>query len=141
MEQRRPAVGLGRRAEGVDLGGRRVATERRAAGQHLAGDLGVALEPAELADRRAVPVEPEPAQAGVDRLGRLGGRAGAVGVLDPQQELAAGVPGVEPVEQRGAGAADMEIAGRRGREARDDGRVGGHAINLLETTVSLRLWS
>jgi hypothetical protein len=43
-----------------------------------------------------------------------GGRALAVGVLDAQQELAAGVAGVEPVEQRRARAADMQEAGGRG---------------------------
>ncbi|KAH2811746.1 hypothetical protein KXV85_005260, partial [Aspergillus fumigatus] len=40
------------------------------------------------------------------------------------QHLAAVLPGVEPVEQRGAGTSDVEEAGRRGRKAGDDGR--GH---------------
>ena len=47
-------------------------------------------------------------------------RALAVGVLDPQQHLAAAAARVEPVEQRGAGAADVEEAGRGGGEAGDD---------------------
>ena len=55
-----------------------------------------------------------------DRVDRRLGRARLVGVLDPQQELAAMVAGEQPVEQGGAGAADMEEAGRRGREAGDD---------------------
>ena len=66
----------------------------------------------ELEDDLAVPVEAEPGQPvenGGD--GRIG-RALAVGVLDPQQHLAAGVARIKPVEQRGAGAADMQKAGR-----------------------------
>ena len=45
----------------------------------------------------------------------------AVGVLDAQQELAAGVAGIEPVEQRRARPADVQEAGGRGSEAGDDG--------------------
>ena len=48
------------------------------------------------------------------------GSSAPVGILDPQQELAAVVAGEQPVEQGGAGAADVQEAGRRGREARDD---------------------
>ena len=84
----------------------------------------MALGALELAHRLAVPVEAEPAQPvenGVDRLRR---RALAVGVLDAQQELAADVLGVEPVEQRRARAADVQEAGRRGGEAGDDLRHG-----------------
>ena len=57
--------------------------------------------------------------------GGLGG-ALAVGILDAQQELAAGVAGVEPIEQRRARPADMQVAGGRGRKARDDGL--GHVL-------------
>ena len=65
-----------------------------------------------------------PSRIAVDR--RLG-RARAVGILDAQQELAAVVAREQPVEQRGAGAADMQEAGRRGREAGDD-RAGSDAL-------------
>ena len=68
-------------------------------------------------------VEPEPVQAVEDRVDRRLGRALAVGVLDPQQHLAAAAARVEPVEQRGAGAADMEEAGRGGSKAGDDRSV------------------
>jgi hypothetical protein len=51
-------------------------------------------------------------------------RALAVGVLDAQQHLAAGVPRKEPVEQRRARATDVQVAGRGGREAGDDGHGG-----------------
>ncbi len=44
------------------------------------------------------------------------GRALDVGILDAQHEDAAMPAREQPVEKRGAGAADVEIAGRRGRE-------------------------
>ena len=53
-----------------------------------------------------------------------GGRALPVGVLDAQQERAAVMAGIEPVEQGGAGAADMQKPGRRRREADDYGHTG-----------------
>src|SRR3546814_19903482 len=74
----------------------------------------------ELVDRVAIPVEPEPAHPVEDRVDRGLGGAGAVGILDAQQELAAVVAREQPVEQRGARAADMEETRRRRREARDD---------------------
>ena len=49
----------------------------------------------------------------------LRGGAFAVGILDAQQEGAAGVAGIEPVEQGGARAADMQHACGRGRKAQD----------------------
>jgi hypothetical protein len=84
----------------------------------------VPLHARELEDDVAVPIEAEPFEAVQDRLGRLGCGARAVGVLDAQQEFAADMFGVEPVEQGRAGPADMQIAGRRGCEAADD-RGGG----------------
>ena len=91
---------------------------------HRVRDLGVARGALELEHGVAVPVEAEPFEAGEDRVDRRLGRAGAVGVLDTEQELAAVVAGVEQVEQRGAGAADVEEAGRRRGEARDYGPRG-----------------
>jgi hypothetical protein len=92
-----------------------------AAGQQLLRDLAVACGAAELVDDVAVPIELQPLQA-IENGGNGGfSRALAVGVLDPEQHLAAGLPGVEPVEQRGSGASDVEEAGRRGGKARDDG--------------------
>ena len=87
----------------------------------------MALGALELADRLAVPIEPEPFEPVENRLDRRLRRPFAVGVLDAQQELAAEALGVEPVEQRRARAADMQEAGRRGREAGDDLR---HFIEL-----------
>ena len=98
-----------------------VAAVGLAAGEQLLGDLAMAGGAAELVDDVAVPIELQPFQPVEDRRDRRLGRALAVGVLDPQQHLAAGLLGVEPVEQRGAGAADMEEAGGRGGKAGDDG--------------------
>jgi hypothetical protein len=65
----------------------------------------------------AVPAEPEPLEHVEDVLGQLGPVALGVGVLDAQQELATDPARLEPVEQDGAGAPDVQVAGRRGREA------------------------
>ena len=80
----------------------------------------MALGARELAYRLAVPIEPEPFEPIDDRLDRGLGRTLAVGVLDPQQELAAEALGVEPVEQRRPRAADVQETGRRRRETGDD---------------------
>jgi hypothetical protein len=91
-----------------------------AAGEQLFRHLAVARGPGELVDDLAVPIELEPFQAVQDGVDRLLGRSLPVGVLDPQQHLAAELAGVEPVEQRRAGSPDMEKAGRRGGKAGDD---------------------
>ncbi len=98
--ERRFALGPGRVAERLDLVLSGKTLVGMAVCQHLAGHFGVAVGAGELADRLAVMVQPQPGQALQDRLGRLGGRARAVRVLDPQQELAAAPACIEPVEQR-----------------------------------------
>ena len=82
--------------------------------------LGVPGQALGLQDDVAVPVELEPAQALDDRIDRILRRAGAVGVLDSQQEAPARRAGQEPVEERGPRAADVEISGGRGGESRYD---------------------
>jgi hypothetical protein len=79
--------------------------------------LAVALGALGLQDRTLVPVELQPRERIEDLLDVLGRRALAVGVLDAQHELAAGVPGEQPVEQRRARAADVQRSRRRWREA------------------------
>ena len=115
------ALGAGFFAHRSQLLRRGVAAIGLAAGEQLLGDLAVAGGAAELVDDVAVPIELEPIQAIEDRRNRRLGRALAVGVLDPQQHLAAGLFGIEPVEQRGTGTPDVEEAGRRGGKACDDG--------------------
>ena len=68
----------------------------------------------ELIDGVAVPIEPEPGEPVEDRGDRGVGGTFAVGVLDAQQHLPAGVAGIEPVEQRRAAAADMQKSGGEG---------------------------
>ena len=75
------------------LGGDR-ATIRRAALHQLVGDLRVTRSALALIDGRLVAREAEPAQAVQQRIHGGLGRALAVGVLDPEQELAAHVPSV-----------------------------------------------
>ena len=117
---------------GAPLGARLLAHRRQflrggvaavglAAGQQLLGHLTVAGGAAELVDDVAVPIEPEPFQPVQNRRNRRLGGTLAVGILDPQQHLAASLLGIEPVEQRGPGAPDMEEAGGRGGKACDDG--------------------
>ncbi len=104
----------------LELLGARIAAVGGAAGEHLIDHLAMALGARELADRLAVPVEPEPFEPVEDRRDRGLRRALAVRVLDAQQERSAEAFGVEPVEQRRARAADMQESGRRRREAGDD---------------------
>ena len=64
-----------------------------------------------LADRLAVPVQPEPGEAvQYDRYGLIGGPR-AIRVLDTQQHPAVIRPRIKPVEKRRARSADMEKAG------------------------------
>jgi hypothetical protein len=72
--------------------------------------------------RALVPVHPQPGQAVVDEFEELLAVARLVGVLDPQDERAPGMPGIKPVEQCRAGAADMEEARGTGRET--DANIG-----------------
>ena len=83
-------------------------------------DLGVARPELRLVIFVAVPIEPEPAHPVEDRVDRLLGRAGLVGVLDPQQELAAVVAGKQPVEQARCGR--RRCAGIRSARARSGSR-------------------
>ena len=67
-----------------------------------------------------VPIHAQPAHRVEDHLQEGVGVALLVGVLDAEDELAARVTGVEPVEQGRAGASDMEEAGGAGGEADAD---------------------
>ncbi len=87
-----------------------------------------ALEPVELERHFAVPLEPQPAQRALDLLGGLGHLAAGVGVLDPQQELAAIVAREEPVEERRADVAHVQKSRRAWRHAHADGI--GHGSRL-----------
>src|SRR5690606_7272311 len=73
----------------------------------------------------AVPVDAEPAQRVEDVVDELGAGPLAVGVLDPQEHLAAEAAGLQPVEQRGPGVPDVQEAGGGRREA-EPGRGRAH---------------
>ena len=68
---------------------------------------------------------PSQRERALDLLDRLRDLAARVGVLDPEQALAAAPAGEEPVEEERAHAADVEEAGRA-RSHADAGRHGGH---------------
>src|SRR5262249_25045173 len=104
-----------------ELLGGRVAVIGLALRQQLLRHLAMARGTGELVDRLPVPRDAEPGEPLEDRVDCGLGRALAVGVLDPQQHLAATAARVEPVEQRRARSADVEEAGRGGSKARDDG--------------------
>ena len=74
--------------------------------------------------RAFVPGEAEPAERVEDHLLGGGDEAGAVGVLDAQDELAAALAGVEEVEQADVGGADVGVAGGRRSDADADGGGG-----------------
>ena len=78
-----------------------------------------------------VPGDPEPGESVEDHAGVLVGAPFPVGILDPEQEPAAGVPREEPVEQGGARPADVKVPGRGGSEA-DAGHGGGHSAEPQE---------
>ena len=64
-----------------------------------------------------VPRKAEPGEILLDGGGEGLGRALGIGVVETQQEFAAGLPGMQPVEQGHARVADVQLAGRAGREA------------------------
>ena len=83
--------------------------------------LGLEIRTVRAADLGAfVPVHAEPAHRVEDHLQEGVGVALLVRVLDAEDELAARVAGVEPVEQGRTGASDVEEAGGAGGEADAD---------------------
>jgi hypothetical protein len=77
----------------------------------------VGLGPRGLPDHLAVPVQADRAQVAELALGRAGLDAALVEVLHPHQEARAGAAGEEPREHGRAEVADVQRAGRAGREA------------------------
>ena len=84
----------------------------------------MALGARELIGDIAIVVETEPVQPIQNRGDGLFGGSCAVGVLDPQQVLAAHAAGKKPIEQSRSRASYVEVAGRRGGKARDDAHGG-----------------
>ena len=124
--KRGPACGACLGAHGLQLLRRAIAPVGRAGGEEVVRARSVAFPPRELVHDFAVPIEAEPSQPVDDRSQRLWRRSLAVGVLQPQPEGAAVMAGVEPVEEGGPRAAEVQHAGRRRCEARDDAHVRSH---------------
>src|SRR5207244_2961853 len=67
-----------------------------------------------VAGKRAfVPIKPQPTEAVENDIDGGLSVAGGIRVFNAQDERAAGVTGVKPVEQSGARAADVEVASWR----------------------------
>ncbi len=81
----------------------------------------------ELEPRRSVPLDPEPEEGALDLLDRFGHLAARVGVLDPQQALAAAAAREEPVEQKRAHPTDVEEP----RRARCHANADGHQARIV----------
>jgi len=85
--------------------------------EQLLGHLAVARGTRKLEDDFPVPGKPEPGQSIDNSVYRRRCGSLPVGILDPQEHLAAIPAGVEPVEERGAGPADVQMARRAGWKA------------------------
>jgi len=92
---------------GVQLGGRAHARIGFRCGEQFFDLLLVERKTLGLIKRAFVVIQTEPLHRVQDRLNGLRGGALAIGILDAQDELAAGVAGKKVIEQRGARAADM----------------------------------
>jgi type II secretory pathway component GspD/PulD (secretin) len=90
------------------------ALDKLVKGQQAAGGKGgISPSFSVTADARTlIPVHAQPLQAVVNHVQKGLAVAFLVGVLDAQDEDAAGVAGIQPVEQRRAGASNVEEAGR-----------------------------
>ncbi len=95
-------------------------------GQQLLGNGAVPVGAGELINRLAIPIEAQPFHSFQNRIHRLGCGALTVGILDAEQECAARVFGIKPVEQRSSCAPDMQETGGRGRKTQDGFGIVGH---------------
>ena len=100
-------------------------------------DLGMARGAFGLEHRLLVVIETQPIEPVEDGIDRFRRGPGLVGILDPQQRLAAVMAREQPVEQRGARAADMKETRGRGRETRDDGPFGGRCCVAAVGSICL----
>src|SRR3546814_5568973 len=88
-----------------------------------------------LAHRRAIPLEPEPVEVG-DRGGNmLFARAGAVDIVDAEQERAAGAVRGIVRQNRAIGVAEVEFAGRAGGEAGQHGAGAESRYCVLKAAI------
>lgn len=78
--------------------------------------------------RSFIPIEPEPTESFQNWFERGFNIALLVGIVDPQDELAAVFTSEQPVEQSGANSTDVKIARGAGSEA----SANGHVIRVPE---------
>ena len=114
-------VPAGRALVGHPEADRAVVLVRPVLGHEPGRELAAAIHRVELERDGAVPVDPEPRERPLDLRDGLGDLAARVGVLDPEQALAAAAAREEPVEEEGVHAADVEEPGRGRRHADADG--------------------
>ncbi len=133
---KRLAGGVGFGAPRLQLLRRHIATKGVTALKHGMRDLCMPLRTGELEHGLAVPIEPQPCHAVEDRGDGGFRRARAVGVFDAEQEFAARVTRIKPIEQRGARAADMQKAGRRRSKARNHAGLQCHRDSFRWTGSS-----
>ncbi len=87
-----------------------------------------------------VPIDPQPLQAVEDRRQGFLDVPLLVGIVDPQDELAAVPPGKEPAEQSRADPTNMEVARRAGSKPRADhkGRTRAKDLGRVHGTIGYR---
>ena len=106
----------------IELGGRAEAPIHSAGVEQSLTICAMPREVRALIGDVLVPVETEPLHSLENRARALVGAAGAVGVLDAEQERSTMLAGEQPIVDRCASAADVEIAGGRWREAESQRR-------------------
>ena len=108
--EHRPAGGLGLRTHGLELVRRAPAAIGLSFGEKPLGGGAMPIQSRRLVDGLRIGNEPQPIQTFENRSDGTFGRAPAIGIFDPQQELATVVPSEQPVEECGARSTDMQIA-------------------------------
>ncbi len=93
-----------------------------------------------LTAHRLLPVEAEPGEIVIDCLLKFRAAAFEIDVFDPEQELAAGGKRHFLIEQCRKAVAEMQIAIRRRREAKDARNIGSchHWDSSLRPLAGLR---
>ena len=92
---------------------------------------GIALGACALMDDLAVPVKLQALELGEDRGAGAGNHPGGVEVVDADQPLVAPGTGVEKARHRGDDRAEVQLPGRRRREAAPAARAPSHPVPVL----------
>ena len=138
-ERQSPRIGVG--AQALELREWCEIAVRVSTGEQSLGVGLMTLDVRALIDNGLIPHESEPFESFEDRAGAFVGAAGAVGVLDAQQEITVVLPCVEPVEEGGAGAAHVQET--RGGWSEAHARALGHRRHMTKPDQKVRgnCWS